>query len=190
MEAGFIFFLSVDGTHCPIEEPRPFSTKWSSYKLGGKPGVNYEIGFCIHESKLLWVNGPIPPGNTNDVKIFSRSLKHKLPVGRRAIGDDGYVGVKHQDYVSTKNDLDPREIAEFKDRVLSRHETFNKRLKIYRCSTTRFRHGVENHKVAFHAICVLTVYDLADSPLFNAYPPAVSTQLLHDDSDDEEEYDA
>jgi hypothetical protein len=30
-----VFFMSVDGTHCPIEEPRPFSTEWSSFKLGG-----------------------------------------------------------------------------------------------------------------------------------------------------------
>ena len=38
-----IFFLSVDGTHCPIEEPCPFSTIWSSHKVGEKAGLNYKI---------------------------------------------------------------------------------------------------------------------------------------------------
>ena len=164
------FFLSVEGTHCPIEEPRPFSTKWSSFKLGGKPGLNYEIGLSIHNSKLLWVNGPTPPGKYNDLQVFRRSLKNQLPAGKRAIGDKGYIG--EADYVSTCNDLDPREVAEFKECVSARHETFNKRLKIYGCLTQRFRHGVENHKVAFEAICVLTTYELEVSPLFNSYPAA------------------
>lgn len=170
MDAGLIFFLSVDGTHCPIEEPRPFSTKWSSFKLGGKPGLNYEIGLSIHSSKLLWVYGPTPPGKYNDLEVFRQSLKNTLPAGVRAIGDKGYIG--EADYISTSNDLDPREIAEFKERVLARHESFNKRLKIYGCLTKRFRHGVENHKVAFEAICVLTMFEMEDSPLFDAYPAA------------------
>jgi hypothetical protein len=93
-----------------------------------------------------------------------------LPAGKRAIGDKGYIG--EGDYVSTSNDLDPREVAEFKERVLARHESFNKRLKIYGCLNQRFRHGVDNHKVAFEAICVLTTYELEDCPLFNAYPAA------------------
>ena len=33
-DEGYIYFLSIDGTHCPINEPRPFSTDWSSYKYG------------------------------------------------------------------------------------------------------------------------------------------------------------
>ncbi|CAB9527100.1 hypothetical protein SEMRO_1942_G306740.1 [Seminavis robusta] len=38
---GMIFFLTVDGTHCPIEEPRPFSKIWSSHKFGGDAALNY-----------------------------------------------------------------------------------------------------------------------------------------------------
>jgi len=48
-DEGYVFFLSIDGTHCPIEEPRPFSTANSSYKLGGEPGVNYELGLLIYK---------------------------------------------------------------------------------------------------------------------------------------------
>jgi hypothetical protein len=41
VDEGFIFNLvSIDGVHCAIEEPRPFSTKNSNHKLGGSAGVN------------------------------------------------------------------------------------------------------------------------------------------------------
>ena len=60
-----VFILSIDGTHCPIEEPRPWSKKWSSHKLGKKAGVNYEIGLRVHKPELacfgLWsCSGRIP----------------------------------------------------------------------------------------------------------------------------------
>ena len=42
-----IFILLIDGAHCPIEEPRPWSEKWSSHKLGKKAGVVYEIALQI-----------------------------------------------------------------------------------------------------------------------------------------------
>lgn len=162
-----VFFLSVDGTHCPIQEPRPFSTKWSSFKLGGKPGVNYEIGLSIKQSKLIWINGPTAPGEQNDLAVFRQGLKARLPPGKRIIADKGYCG--EDEFVSTYNELDPRELASFKERVCARHETFNKRVKMFSCLTKPFRHGVENHKIAFEAICVLTILDFEHSPLFDAW---------------------
>ena len=39
-----IFTLSLDGTHCPIEEPKPFSAIWSSHKFGKDAGLAYEVG--------------------------------------------------------------------------------------------------------------------------------------------------
>ena len=144
--------MSVDGTHFPIEEPQPYSTKWSSHKLGGKPGLNYEIGLSIFDSKLLWIHGPTPPGRYNDITVFRSHLKDKIPNGRRVIADLGYRG--EVDIVSTKNEFDPHKISEFKDRVMVRHETFNKRIKIFGCMSNKFRHGVKNHKDAFEAICV------------------------------------
>ena len=82
--------MSVDGTHFPIEEPQPYSTKWSSHKLGGKPGLNYEIGLSIFDSKLLWIHGPTPPpGRYNNITVFQSHLKEKIPNGRRVIADLG-----------------------------------------------------------------------------------------------------
>ena len=39
-----VFVLSVDGTDCPIEEPRPFDKAWFSQKFKG-PGVKYEVAW-------------------------------------------------------------------------------------------------------------------------------------------------
>ena len=165
-----IFFLSVDGTHCPIQEPQPYDKKWFSSKLNG-PGVNYEIGLKIYKSELLWVNGPFPCGELNDIKTFRlKGLKDKIPIGKRVIADKGYRG--EPDLISTENkDFDERELAEFKERVTSRHESFNKRIKVFRCLTTPCRHGVDFHGMLFRACCVIICYEMENgSPLFDPYP--------------------
>ena len=72
-----VFILSIDGTHCPIEEPRPWSRKWSSHKLGKKAGVAYEVALRIQKDELAWVHGPFPAEN-NDIDIFRDKLKGQL----------------------------------------------------------------------------------------------------------------
>lgn len=72
-----IFILSLDGTHCPIEEPRPFSEIWSSHKLGKAAGLAYEVGIRINAPELVWVHGPFPAG-WPDLDIFRNKLKGKL----------------------------------------------------------------------------------------------------------------
>ena len=165
--------MTVDGTHCPIEEPRPFSTQWSSHKFGGKPGVNYELGLSIHKPKLIWVYGYTRPGKYNDISVFRQSLKNELLAqcpGRRVIGDRGYRG--ETELISTRNEFDPPEIAEFKDRALARHETFNQKLKCFACLRQRWRHSLELHMEAFHACCVLvmTQIECGAASLFDPYP--------------------
>lgn len=168
-DEGLIFMLSVDGTHCPQEEPNPWSEKWSSHKLGGSAGLNYELGLLIHKPKLVWVKGPTPPGLFNDVSVFRQELKNKIPPGKKVVADEGYRG--EPEIISCRNELDPREIAEFKERVMSRHETFNQRLKNFNCLSTRFRHGVESHKAAFEAVCAIIMYEIENggTSLFDPY---------------------
>ena len=87
------------------------------------------------------------------------------------IADDGYRG--EPDFISTQNYFDPREIAEFKERVLAHHESFNQRLKTFNCLTTKFRHGIENHEVALlKAICAIIMYEIESggTSLFDPYP--------------------
>lgn len=175
-DVGLTFLFTIDGTHCPIEEPRPFSTIWSSHKFGGSAGLNYEIGLRIDKPQLLWLYGPTAPGAQPDITVFRQKflpvLERHAADGRptRGIADQGYRG--EPQYLSTKNDFDLREIAEFKDRACARHENFNQRLKLFKCLSTKWRHGVENHRSAFEAVAVLTIYQLENgsASLFDPYP--------------------
>jgi hypothetical protein len=63
-------------------------TSWGG---GVKPGVNYEIGLNIDESKILWVAGPTPAG-VNDIAVVRSNLKCKIPTGKGVIADQGYKG--------------------------------------------------------------------------------------------------
>lgn len=162
---GVIFFFTVDGTHCPIEEPKPFSTKWSSHKFGGHAGLNYEIALRIDKPQLLWLYGPTPPGSMPDITVFQHAFKPKLQqfvdetgAHIRGLGDKGYRG--EPSFLSTRNELDPPELAEFKNRALARQETFNQKVKMFDCLKVPFRHGVQFHGVAFRSVTVLTLIQL------------------------------
>lgn len=165
--------MTVDGTHAPIGEPRPFSTEWSSHKFGGSAAVNYEIGLSIHRSQLVWVFGPIRPGKYNDIATFRLKLKGEMETkcpGKRAIGDRGYRG--EPGLISIRNEFDSPEVAEFKDRALSRHETFNRKLKYFGFLVKNWRHDLPFHKDCFEVACTLTQFqiDNGSMSLFDPYP--------------------
>ncbi|CAB9516751.1 hypothetical protein SEMRO_804_G204910.1 [Seminavis robusta] len=176
---GLILFMSIDGVHCPIEEPRPWSKKWSSHKFGGKPALNYEFGVLTHKPQLGWIHGPTKPGEMNDLVVFRDKLKGELPADTRVLADDIYQS--EREYVSTKNDLDPKPISKFKDRVLSRHENFNQRVKCFGILKHKFRHRgfpseemlLEHHRQATHAVCALVQLQLNNGTqrLLDPYPP-------------------
>jgi hypothetical protein len=165
-----IIDFSIDGTQCPIWEPRPWSVIWSSHKFGGKPGVNYEIMLRLNKPELVWVFGPIPPGKYNDCATFKLKLMQQFPFWKRAVGDDGYRGL--DEFISLRNEFDPPELATFKERAMARHENFNQRLKKWQVLTKRFRHGVGNHKTAFRAVCAITLYEIGNgsTSLFDPFP--------------------
>lgn len=154
--------MTVDGTHCWINEPQhpewSIDTTFWSHKYA-KAGVNYEIGISLNESRIIWMNGPFKAG-TPDVKIFAtQGLKERLlAVGRKAIGDKGYKG--HQEVISTYNSHDSRPVTKFKSRALKRHEYFNNMLKRYECLQGRFRHNQETFATMFESICVLCQYQM------------------------------
>lgn len=170
-DVGLIFMLSVDGTHCPIEEPFPFSTIWSSHKLGGKPGLNYEIALRIDQPEVLSVYGPTPPGKQPDISVFRhgvlmekmRQFAEARGLPMRGIGDKGYRG--EPDFLSARSEHDPLEIAEFKNRVLARQENFNRIIKLFKCFVHAFRHGIEQHGICFRAVCAIQCYALKNESL-------------------------
>jgi DDE superfamily endonuclease len=130
--------------------------------------VAYEIALYIIESKIVWVAGPIK-GGVPDLKIFKQpgGLKSKIPHNHKLIGDKGYVGDEN---VSTTNELDSRDVKEFKKRVRARHETVNERIKAFSVLSERFRHRLSWHQIAFEAVCVIVQYSFENgSELFDIY---------------------
>jgi len=160
-DEGFISMLSADGTHCPIEEPRPLSSEWSSHKLGGKAGPNCKLCLLTHKPKLVWCNGPARPGKHNDLQVFQQKLKpalDALPGSRKVVGNS--ICGAEPDCATTKNDLDPPELRNFKNRVETRQENFNGFIKNWGCSKKKFVHGVDLHMTCFRAVCCIAQVQL------------------------------
>lgn len=165
--------LTVDGIHCRVpEQHRNPDARWKSFK-NGKPGVSYELAISIHESKLVWINGPFKAG-TRDIDMFNApaGLGSKIPAGKKVLVDQGYPGVPDK-VVQKVRDVDSPEVYDFKNRALARHETFNGRLKNYQVLFDMFRHRGPNsqfmpfHKTVFEACCVLVQYECDNGhPLF------------------------
>jgi hypothetical protein len=158
-----VFIVSIDGTHCPIFEPRTDpSSKWFSHKFNGA-GVAYELAIAIHSNRLVWINGPFP-ASRHDITIFrspedpATGLMARIPEGKRAIGDSGYGGEPNK--VSVSRSDDDKETKKFKARVKSRHETFNGRLKNFRVLSIPFRNGYDRHQEVFEACCVCMQLEL------------------------------
>ena len=72
-DIGNIVKLSLDGTDCPINEPRPFNRLWWTKKFNG-PGVRYEIALNIRTGEICWINGPFQCGPWPDGSIFMNGL--------------------------------------------------------------------------------------------------------------------
>jgi hypothetical protein len=165
-----IWIITVDGTHCWIEEPT--HPDWSqdrtyySHKYN-KAGVNYELGISIPYSRFVWMNGPFKSDKSDSSIFRDKGLKEKLrSIGKKAIGDRVYNG--HKKECSTYNAHDCHGVRKFKSRALERHENFNNMTKRFGCLSGRFRHGVEQFASCFEAICVICQYQLEDDmPLFD-----------------------
>jgi hypothetical protein len=143
-EADDIWIVSVDGTHCWIEEPKhptwSQDTDYYSHKYN-KAGLDYELAIALTTSRLVWMRGPFPAGS-NDISIFCKKGLHDRLVAleKKAIGDGGYSG--HHATISTPNAHDSYGVKRFTSRALKRHETFNGHTKVFDCLSGRFRHSV------------------------------------------------
>ena len=165
-----IIIMSVDGVHFKIQEPTHDihikDPKYYSHKHHSS-GLNYEIAISVWENKVVWTNGPFAAGN-NDIKIFNQALRGKMESlnGKLGVADLGYRGGKH--VLAIPNSHDSEDVREFKSRVLSRHETFNGKVKNYDCLSGRFRHDLKKHKLCFDSVVLIGQYQMDHgSPLFD-----------------------
>ena len=146
---------SVDGTD--------FQLAWGAkdkrfvcHKFKKKPGLRYEVAVCLRTSDIVWINGPHYPGTHNDIAIFQMALIHLLDDGERLEADRGYIG-EHPTYIKMPTGIDQNENRQWLDqRHRNRHETVNKRFKVFNCMNSKFRHSMEKHGDCFNCVATLT----------------------------------
>ena len=160
----FLLMVHVDTTNEPIHPTLSKNPKYYSHKRYS--ALTHELGMSVYENKLVWTNGP-KPASKRGISVCRQKLKNKIPAGKRAIGDNGCRG--EPDTVSTPSSHDLPELRLFKCHARARHETFNGRIKKFKCLSERFRHnGIKKHHVCFEAVCVIVQYQMENgSPLFD-----------------------
>jgi hypothetical protein len=55
-----------------------------------KAALRYELGVCIQTGDLVWIRGPFPAGDWNNLAIFLDAIKHYLFPGECVEADDSY----------------------------------------------------------------------------------------------------
>jgi hypothetical protein len=84
-----VFILSVDGTDCPVEEPRPSDKGWFSQKTKG-PGVKYEVAFDVLIG-CVWISGPYK-ASKSEITIYRQGLRQLIPPGKLVVADKALRG--------------------------------------------------------------------------------------------------
>ena len=163
------FILSVDGIHCPIEEPTAGhkyakNTKYYSHKFE-TAGLSYEVALSVWTSEVAWVNGPYPAGK-GDREIFREALASKIPSGRKVIADSAYLS---QDLPMLRGvyNADTHKVRLFKRRVRMRHESFFGKMHVFDVLTKKFRHGEAKHALVFRACVLICAHQIDLVPLFD-----------------------
>ena len=128
------FIISLDGVHCYFhEEKHPTlakNPKLCSYKFKG-PGLAYELALHLWEPRLVRLNGPFD-GSTHDRAMYQSELQAKIPAGKKVVVDNGYRD-KADPKLAPPNSHDSEELRTFKARAKMRQESFNKRMKRFKC---------------------------------------------------------
>jgi DDE superfamily endonuclease len=172
--------VTVDGTDFRIKEPQPFDSKWLSEKFNG-PGVKYEVAVCIQTGWIVHVNGPYPCGKWHDLTLARDSLCYKLAASEfedeMALADGGYQDGYHFFETPTgHNNADQR----MKANARARHETINRRLKMWHVLGDTFRADPDDHGTYFHACANLTQYLI----MLSSFEPDTFRPLFHVDYND------
>jgi len=130
--------------------------------------LTYELAIAIQSNWIVSIAGPFP-ASKSDITIYrygggdknnpAPALRDKITDGKRAIGDSIYAPEDGKT-MSISRTGDSGEIAEFKARAKSRHETFNSRIKAFAILATEFRHDIKYHQMAMESVCIIVQYDL------------------------------
>lgn len=154
-DAGNQCLVTVDGTHFRIyNKTMPNSKKykkiWYSHKFN-TAAVSYEIAVSIATADIVWICGPFPAA-TPDVNIFRYKLRDMLAPFERVLADRGYRG---EGRCRTPYNAINHQHKHAMALLRTRHETVNRRFKVFGALQQRFRHDVNKHHAFFRAAAVL-----------------------------------
>ena len=165
-----IHVYSVDGVHSSTRECRKNPTaKVYSHKFHG-PGVTYEVGIAIFESRVLWIKGPFV-ASTHDSRMCRSDggVNDDKLQGKRGIADSAYRKIES---MTVHREGHSKEMTNFINRVRARHESFYFRIKVFGVLSSKFRgswNKSEEHKMFFEGCAVLIQYDMENGhPLMEA----------------------
>jgi len=82
--------VTVDGTDCEITKQGECDEAFYSFKIRTS-ALRYEVCVCILTGDIVWINGPFPAGDWNDLTIFRQALINFLEEWEIVEADDGYM---------------------------------------------------------------------------------------------------
>jgi len=143
----------LDGTDYMIS--LQFNQNFFGYKFRA-PGLRYEIATCIRTGKIVWINGPYPPGIYNDLMVARMGIIHYLEDRERFEADDGYEALAPR-YAKVPGNLTRDESKmELQQHVQRRHEQMNSQFKNWGVLRQRFWHlDLSLHLACFRAVAVI-----------------------------------
>lgn len=143
-----------------IHEPSPFNSAYYSHKFKSA-GLRYEIGICIRTGEIVWGYGGYPCGAYPDLKLTRVFLTGQLDPNEKVLADRGY---NDPNYFILPNPTN----SSRHNKIMSRHETVNGRIKTFKILSNTFRHDKEKHAQCFHAVLNITAVVIkTEEPLFS-----------------------
>jgi len=107
---------------------------------------------------IVWINGPFPAGDWNDITIFRQALINFLEEWEVAEADAGYLG---EDPGNTNTPtgiryMERKVVKKARGCVRHRQEAVNERVKQFAVLGECFKHDLSLHGNCFRACAVLT----------------------------------
>lgn len=153
-------FTSLDGVDFKISEPSPFNPSFYSHKFKSA-GLRYEIGLCLRTGEIIWAHGGYPCGDYPDLKIARDLFIQFLDESEKTVADKGYRDSNYFILPNEQNNIRHK-------KIMSRHETVNKRIRHFNILKNKFRHNKQLHGKCFHAVVNITQLIIKnEDPLFS-----------------------
>lgn len=119
-----------------------------------------------NSTKIIWVRGAFG-GSVHDLTIARRELIFHLSPNERILADKAYIGEPNHFICPYKPPKTQSQLefnsCQHKHRAIV--ERMNRRIKIFHCLTTPWRHDLTLHEIVFFVCCQITNLSLCYEPL-------------------------